>query len=255
MNTRLAVFIVLFTLVAATSPCQDKKKHLTVHAGQSAQQVNNHPWSYTTPGHASTDCSTNGTVNASGTTIGDTTNVNGNVYANTNCDTTYRPPQTTTGNRVTVDNASWVTDINTGDRYLIQCTANWAGSKCSYLNDGDYKAALEGNSMWITGMKGMKEMTAKYRVLQYVQGGNYSPASSTAVSNVSSSSSSRLTEEERFTWNWYNTLSEIDKKYVSEFCPANPSGKALLPRVKVDAGEPAERALYCQPWLSAKAKQ
>jgi hypothetical protein len=157
-------------------------------------------------------------------------------------------------NRITVDNASWVIDTNTGDRYLIQCTANWAGSKCSYLNEGDYKATLEGNSMWITGMKGMKEMTAKYHVLQYVPGGNYSP-SSAGISNVSSSSSSRWTEEERFTWNWYNTLSEVDKKYVSEFCPANPSGKALLPRVKVEAGEPPERALYCQPWLSAKAKQ
>jgi hypothetical protein len=69
-----------------------------------------------------------------------------------------------------------------------------------------------------------------------------------AAGNVSSS---RLSEDDRFTWQWYSGLPEDDKKYVSEFCPANPSGKALLPRARVNAGEPAERALYCKPWLSA----
>jgi hypothetical protein len=235
-----------------------EKKNLIVRSDSSARQVNNHPYSYTTPGQASTDCSTNGTVDATGTTYGNTTNVNGTVNADTNCNTTYRPPQTTSGNIVTVDHASWVTDVNSGDRYLIQCTAHWVGSKCCYLEEGTFKAVLEGNTMLITGMKGMKEMTAKYHVLRYTPGNHSTPApapSNSGLANVSSHPSSTLTEDEHFTWQWYNSISEIDRKYVADFCPANPTGKALLPRVKVDAGEPAERALYCQPWLSAKVKQ
>ena len=114
MKTRLAVCVIFLALLCMSSSANDKKKHFIVRAGTGAQQVNNHPWAYTTPGQASTNCSTNGTVNATGTTVGNTTDVYGTTNANTNCNTTYRPAQTTTGNRVTVDNASWVTDINSG---------------------------------------------------------------------------------------------------------------------------------------------
>jgi hypothetical protein len=247
MKLRLAACIVLLG-VATLSPAQDKK-NLTVRTDSSTSQVNNHPWSHTTPGQASTNCSTNGTVNATGATSGNTTKVDGTVNASTNCNSTYKPAQTTNGNAVTVDNASWVTDINSGDRYLIQCTAHWRGSKCSYLEDGTFKAVLEGNTMWITGSQGMKEMTGKYHVVRYSPG---KQSASTAPSNFTSVG---LTADELFTWQWYNTMPDEDRKYVAEFCPANPMGKALLPRAKINAGEAAERALYCQPWLSAKAKQ
>jgi hypothetical protein len=247
-------------ILLATYDCarsEDKKKHMIVHAGNGVRQVNNHPWSYTTPGQASTNCSTNGTVNATGTTMGDTTNINGTVNANTDCNTTYRPPQTTSGNRITVDNASWVTDTVSGDRYLIQCTAGWVGSKCSYLNDGDYKAALEGNNMWITGTKGMKEMTAKYHVLRYIQANRSASlpsASAQPIAQPVAVTSHDWTAEEKFTWDWYSGLSDDDKQYVRDFCSANPTERALLPHSKVLAGQPAERALYCAPWVSAKAK-
>jgi hypothetical protein len=52
----------------------------------------------------------------------------GRASTDTNCNTTYTPPKTVSGNRVTVDNAAWVTDVLTGDEYLIQCTAGWVGS-------------------------------------------------------------------------------------------------------------------------------
>ena len=44
-------------LLYSFSSAGDDKKHMTVRAGTSAQQVNNHPWSYTTPGHGNTNCS------------------------------------------------------------------------------------------------------------------------------------------------------------------------------------------------------
>jgi len=244
-----AAVLVIASCFSCASVSGDDKKEMIVETGRTAQQVNNHPWSYSTAGNANTNCTGTGTVNGTATDLGyGTSSVQGTVNTDTNCNTTYNPPKTYSGNRVTVDNAAWVTDTATGDQYLIQCTAGWAGSKCSQLLGGKYKAELRGNNMWITGMRGMKASTAKYHVLRYVPVRN-----SASTANVSSSSG--LTEDERFTWNWYNNLSDIDKKYVNEFCPSNPSDKALLPRVKVEAGEPAERALYCQPWLSAKAKQ
>ena len=94
----------------------------------------------------------------------------------------------------------------------------------------------------------MKEVTAKYHILQFI------PGSSSASGTTLRSTPSHWTEEEKFTWEWFTGLPEEDKKYVADFCPANPTSKALLPHAKVSAGEPPERALYCQPWLSAKAK-
>jgi hypothetical protein len=94
--------LALAVLVVGSSSAQDKKKYFTIRVENSSRQVNNHPWAYTTPGQSNTDCSTNGNVYATGTTVGNTTNVNGTVSADTNCNTTYRPPQTTTGNRVSL---------------------------------------------------------------------------------------------------------------------------------------------------------
>ena len=252
-------------LVGATLCCalclsiraDDKKKHMVVAAGRAAQQVNNHPWSYTTPGQANTNCTGNGTVNGTATDTGyGTTNINGTVNTNTDCNTTYTPPRTTNGNRITVDNAAWVTDLDTGDEYLIQCTANWVASKCSYLNDGNYKAALEGNNMWITGMKGMKEMTAKYHVLRYVQASRTPAAPEIAHISTSTPSQSSVswTADETYAWETYKNASPEDKDYVRVYCGANPKGAALLPRSKVVSGEGANHALDCASWISAKGK-
>jgi hypothetical protein len=62
-------------------------------------------------------------------------------------------------------------------------------------------------------------------------------------------------EDEKYIWGFYNSLPEDDKSYVLEFCPANPTEKALLPHAKVLAGQPPDRSLGCSYWLSAKAKQ
>jgi hypothetical protein len=252
--TALIVFSLCIALRYPTA-ADDKKKHLVVAAGKAAQQVNNHPWSYTAPGQANTNCTGSGTVNGTATDTGyGTTNINGTVNTNTDCNTTYTPPRTTSGNRITVDNAAWVTDVATGDEYLIQCTANWVGSKCSYLNDGNYKADLEGNNMKITGMKGMKEMTAKYHVLRFIPSGRV-PSVATVTSTTSSTQTSTTwTPDETYVWQMYRSISPEDKDYVQVFCAANPKGAALLPRSKVVAGQGAEHALDCASWISAKSK-
>jgi hypothetical protein len=46
-------------------------------------------------------------------------------------------------------------------------------------------------------------------------------------------------------WSFYNSLSEEDKNYIREFCPANPQQRALLPRASIVAGKAPERSLSC----------
>jgi hypothetical protein len=222
---------------------------MVVVSGAASRQVNDHPWSYTSPGQANTNCSGTADVNGTATSTGyGTTNVNGTVNSNTSCNTTYTPPQTTNGNWVTVENASWVTDVATGDQYLIQCTAHWRGSKCSYLAGGSYEADLEGNSIWITGRKGMKSETAKYNVLQYVQGtrGSPSPVNRAMVAGVRSGQP--WTPDETYAWQDYQALSPVDKQTVHEFCSANPDSTALVPK------DAPIHALKCVAWLSASKK-
>jgi hypothetical protein len=67
-------------------------------------------------------------------------------------------------------------------------------------------------------------------------------------------SSKHWSEDEKFTWSFYNSLPEDDKIYVGEFCSANPTGRALLPHAKVLVGQEPDRCLYCSPWISAHAK-
>jgi hypothetical protein len=225
------------------------KKQLVVKSGLSQRQVNNHPWSYTSPGHGETNCTGSGTVNGTAIDNGNITTVNGTVNTQTNCNSTYTPPQTTNGNWVTVDNAAWVTDVATGDSYLIQCTAHWRGSKCAGLLGGFYQAQLDGNNMRITGQKGMKSATAKYHVLQFVPGGpapTHTPAPSV--------SGPAWTSQETYTWLTYQSVASEDKTYVQTFCASNPKSFAAVPQAKTKLGLPAEHAVDCESWLSAKAK-
>lgn len=56
-----------------------------------------------------------------------------------------------------------------GMQYTISCRANWIGSNCQPMIDGDtFSARIDGNTMWITGRKGGnqgKEVRAKYKIL------------------------------------------------------------------------------------------
>lgn len=232
-------------------PHADAQKML-VRAGATSSQVNNHPMSYTTPGQTNTNCSNTGTVNGTAADNGyGRTDVSGTVNTNTNCNSTYTPPQTTTANWATVDNASWVTSIANGDNYLIQCTAHWRGSKCANLIGGTYRAELEGTEMVLDEMQGRKVVKVKYHVIRFVPG----PPRPTSASSLSSwVGRAAWTTDETYIWTTYKTLTPEDKDYVQVFCPQNPKGVALVPQVKVKAGQGAEHAIDCVHWLSAKQK-
>ena len=159
---------------------------------------------------------------------------------------------------MTINNSDWVTDINTGDLYLLECTANWRGSKCSSLIEGDiFSAEIRGYDMFITGRKGLKPVTIKYKVLQFRPGAAMVKASAPVAAAAPTVTSKYLEPEsahrgwspmESYSWNLYKDLGQGDKEYVIQFCDAHPSGSAGIPKEK-----PAH-AIDCAGLTQAKAE-
>jgi hypothetical protein len=241
---------------AATGWAGDRKT-LTVRAGVSATQVNNHPFAYTTPGSSTTNCASNGTgYGTVNSTSPNSATINATANSTTNCSGSYTPPSTVAGNSVTVNNYDWVTDINSGDLYLLECTANWRGSKCSSLILGDvFSAEIRGNDMFITGRHGLKPVTIKYKVLQFRPGAGMVKASAPVTATAPTVTSKYLEPDsahpgwgpmQSYAWNVYKDLSQGDKDYVLQFCAANPRGTAGMPKEK-----PAH-AIDCAGLLKAK---
>jgi len=238
----------------ATSGLAGERKTLTVRAGASATQINNRPYAYTTPGYSTANCNSNGnesgTVNSTGP---NSATVNATANSTTNCSGSYTSPSTVVGNSVTVNNSDWVTDVNTGDLYLLQCTANWRGSKCSSLIEGDiFSAEIRGYDMFITGRKGLKPVTVKYKVLQF------RPRAAMVKASAATPVTSKYLEPdsahlgwspmESYSWNLYKDLGQGDKEYVIQFCDAHPNGSAGIPKEK-----PAH-AVDCAGLAQAKAE-
>jgi hypothetical protein len=130
----LLVHLLLFALALA---CYGKPKtSLRVRAVTHASPINEYTSAYTTPGSSDTHCS------GSGTTIGDTTDITAN------CQTTSTPPQT---HSITTSTVDVVNTVEAGGmQYKIACRANWVGSDCGPLTDGDlFEAEIDGNTTWI----------------------------------------------------------------------------------------------------------
>lgn len=149
----------LFTtilLLGASLLCSAKEKNfVSVRAITHSSQVNERTSTYTTPGTSNTNCS------GIGTTLGNTTT------ATANCQTYSTPAQShqITSRSVDVIN---IVELD-GMKYTISCRANWVGSNCAPMIDGDvFPAEIDGNTMWIIGHKGGnqgKEVRAKYKIL------------------------------------------------------------------------------------------
>jgi hypothetical protein len=134
---------------------ESQRQVLSVRAVTHASRVNERTSSYVTPGTSNTNCT------GTGTTVGNTTT------ATANCQTTSTPAQqhqTTTRSVDVVD----VVEAN-GMWYTISCRANWVGSNCSPMIDGDtFPAEIDGHTMWISGHKGGnqgKPVRVKYKIL------------------------------------------------------------------------------------------
>src|ERR1700730_14555263 len=95
-----------------------------------------------TPGHIETTCS--GTATTNGTVTSSSANCNGT--------STAPQQQTTTISRLDVVDK---VKSESGEVYTISCSANWVGSNCVPLIDGDrFRAEIDKTTMWITARKG-----------------------------------------------------------------------------------------------------
>jgi hypothetical protein len=88
--------------------------------------------------------------------------------AQLNCQTVTQGggSQAVTTRKLDVEN---IVDAN-GERFTVRCTANWIGSNCFPMKDGDqFPAEYDGKTtMWITARKGDnlgKPVSAKYKVV------------------------------------------------------------------------------------------
>jgi hypothetical protein len=149
----LLVHLLLFAVALA---CYGKPKtSLTVRATTHASRVNEYTSTYTTPGTSNTHCS------GSGSTVGNTTDITAD------CQTTSTPAQT---HSVTTSTVDVVNTVEAGGiQYKIARRANWVGSNCGPLTDGDlFQAEIDGNTMWILAHKDGNQgprVRIKYRVL------------------------------------------------------------------------------------------
>jgi len=138
---KLTHLVLLFTAVLSCLAKDGNKQSLTVRAVASTSQTHEHTSSYTIPGRSTTNCS------GIGTTIGNTTN------ASADCQTTSVPAQTLQHTRRIIDVTN-IVEAN-GTRYTITCTANWDGSSCIQLIEGDsYQAEINNNTMWLVWRQG-----------------------------------------------------------------------------------------------------
>jgi hypothetical protein len=155
-NAYLLFCFAFATTAALPSPAKDHATvKLTVRAITHDSRVNEQTHSYTTPSTSNTNCS------GTGLTTGAITNVSAN------CQTTSTPSQTHQTTSRTIDVVNIVEAD--GQRYKIVCRANWGGSNCSTMIDGDsFDAEIDQNTMWIVTRKGGnqgKEIRVKYKIL------------------------------------------------------------------------------------------
>ena len=131
------------------------KKSLTVRAVAFTSRANERTSAYMTPGSSNTNCA------GCGTTIGNTTSVSAD------CRTTSTPAQTHQITRRTIDVMN-IVEAN-GMRYRIVCRANWIGSSCAPLVEGDlFQAEIDGSTMWLVVRRGGnqgEEARMKNRIL------------------------------------------------------------------------------------------
>jgi hypothetical protein len=137
----LAQLVLLLTVVCSCPAKDGNKKSLMVRAVAFSSRINEHTSRYTTPGKSDTNCS------GTGTTVGNTTN------ASANCQTTSTPAQTHQITSRTIDVKN-VVEAD-GTRYTIVCRANWIGSNCAPLIEGDlFQAEIDKDTMWLVSHKG-----------------------------------------------------------------------------------------------------
>jgi hypothetical protein len=129
-------------------PSKPEKQILWVTAVTHDSNLVTNTSTYQTPGRATTTCL--------------------DTYNTLNCNTIYTAPQQ---NDITISRLDVVDKVkaDNGLIYTITCSANWVGSNCGPLIDGDrFSAEVEKTTMWISARRGGnqgKNVRIKYNIL------------------------------------------------------------------------------------------
>ena len=141
---RKAVAVIL--LVTATSAAWGKKEKpvITIEVVGTDAPVRDIAMNHrATASTATTDCNTNGNVNGTATTYGDTTNIYGTTNSNTTCQTTVQPGQPAYTSHTYIQQEYVHAIMPNGQHVTLWCQAGFR--KCSNLAPGTYQAEPDGD--------------------------------------------------------------------------------------------------------------
>jgi hypothetical protein len=96
-----------------------------------------------TAGTSTTNCNTNGNVDGTATTYGNTTYVNGTTTANTDCQTTSTPGQPAYTSHTYIQQEYVHAIMPDGQHVMLWCQAGFR--KCANLAAGTYQAEADGD--------------------------------------------------------------------------------------------------------------
>lgn len=165
MRTRLIV--VLLVTLSATAFAKKEKSVITVEVVGTDASVRDIPIHHAaTNGSATTNCNSNGTVNGTATTYGNTTNVYGTSTTDTSCQTSVQPGRPAYTSHAYIQQQYVHAILPDGQHVMLWCQAGFR--KCANLAAGRYEAEVDGDKalrLYVYSLVSHKLMgKMKYRV-------------------------------------------------------------------------------------------
>lgn len=165
---RTLLIAILLTIATSTAVAKKAKSLLTIEvvtADASVRDIS--VYHSATSGKATTNCDTNGNVNGTATTYGDTTSINGTTTANTTCQTKVDPGQPAYTSHTYIQQEYVHAIMPGGQHVTLWCQAGFR--KCSDLAPGTYQAEADGDKalrLYVYSLVSHKLMgKMKYRVV------------------------------------------------------------------------------------------
>ncbi len=161
--------LVVILLVTATSTAWGKKEKpvITIEIVGTDPSVRDIAIHHSaTSGTSTTKCNTNGNVDGTATTYGDTTNINGTATTDTECKTTSSPGQPAYTSHTYIQQEYVHAIMPDGQHVTLWCQAGFR--KCANLAAGRYQAEADGDKalrLYVYSLVSHKLMgKMKYRI-------------------------------------------------------------------------------------------
>jgi len=165
---RRLLIIILLTLATSTAWAKKEKNVVNIEIVDSNSSVRDIAIHHNaTSGKETTNCDTNGNVNGTATTYGDTTNIYGTTTSNTTCQTTVDPGQPAYTSHTYIQQEHVHAIMPDGQHVTLWCQAGFR--KCANLSPGTYQAEADGDKalrLYVYSIVSHKMMgKMKYRVV------------------------------------------------------------------------------------------